>query len=167
MQKRFSRPPVLSEEKQQTRNMESVPSDFEGKKTYLTQWIQREKIPGKFQAWFSVVSEPEQADWRLISEKRGKHQMLMIEAPYKGMTVPALVLDIDAQLRKDIFLPCANHYSKCGFAPQEMDDLVCGSNHSSQCRCSTRIQVLRGISGTQPSGSTLLPSGADSPFFPL
>lgn len=101
MQKKMSRYPAPEERDSPTPTVVNIPSDLEGKKAFLTEWIHREKIPGKFQAWFSLPSEPGQADWRIISETRGNHQMLMIEPPYKGMTVPPLVLDIDTQLRKE------------------------------------------------------------------
>ncbi len=99
MQKRKSKP--LPAPKKEVSKILELPSEHQEKKEYLARWAKEEHIPGKALSWFSVASAPEQADFRLISETRGKHRMLMIEPPYKGMQPPPLVHAIYDQLRKD------------------------------------------------------------------
>lgn len=80
---------------------QSIPEDLPGKKKFVEAWVQRNHIPGKLQAWYSVPSEQENCDWRIRSMDIGpKNRVLSIEGPFKGAKPPKLVLEIDAQIRK-------------------------------------------------------------------
>ena len=75
--------------------------DLAGKKAELAAWVAENKIPGKVQGWLSEASHAGSGDWRLISETRGAHRMLMLEPPAPGVRPPACILAMDEQLRKE------------------------------------------------------------------
>ena len=71
------------------------------KKSFLQDWIHKERIPGKVQAWFSIPLDPQLCDFRLIQVQRGSKKMLSIEATVPKISPPVVVLDIYEQLRKE------------------------------------------------------------------
>ena len=44
---------------------------LEDMKQQLESWAANERIPGKFQAWFTKEALPENCDWRFIVKKIG------------------------------------------------------------------------------------------------
>ena len=60
-------------------------------KRQLQAWAENERIPGKFQAWFTKEALPENSDWRFVAKKVGEHTSLTLEAPAKGMEAPDVV----------------------------------------------------------------------------
>lgn len=74
---------------------------FEDIKQQLAAWAENERIPGKFQAWFTADADSEHADWRIVKTVRGGHETLSIEAPAHGMEHPELVTCLFEQLKKD------------------------------------------------------------------
>lgn len=80
--------------------LRSVPT-FEDIKNQLTTWAKTEKIPGKFQAWFTEDPHPEHSDWRIIKTFKGEHEFVSIEAPAQGMNPPEVVVRINEQLKKE------------------------------------------------------------------
>lgn len=70
-------------------------------KRQLQAWAENERIPGKFQAWFTKEALPENSDWRFVAKKVGEHTSLTLEAPAKGMEAPDVVKRIAEQIRKD------------------------------------------------------------------
>lgn len=74
---------------------------FDDIKQQLAAWAENEKIPGKFQAWFTKDCLPENSDWRIINKTEGEHSQLVVEAPNKDMEVPEVVVRINEQLHKD------------------------------------------------------------------
>lgn len=78
-----------------------IPKTFAGKKEFFAKWAEENKIPGKIQAWFTEESKPEFFDWRILNEDDGKHRLLKIETPQKGMTPPQIVQTVHEQIRKE------------------------------------------------------------------
>ena len=74
---------------------------FEDIKQQLAAWAENERIPGKFQAWFTADANPEHADWRILKTYRGKQESLTIEAPARDMEAPELVTRVFQQLKKE------------------------------------------------------------------
>lgn len=74
---------------------------FEDIKQQLNAWAENERIPGKFQAWYTADALPEHADWRIVKTLRGTHEILSIEAPARDMECPELVTRIFEQLKKE------------------------------------------------------------------
>ena len=74
---------------------------FEDLKQQLTTWVATEKIPGKFQAWYTVEASAENADWRITKVRQGEHEKLSIEAPGFEMETPEIVEKIFEQLKKE------------------------------------------------------------------
>jgi hypothetical protein len=74
---------------------------LEDMKQQLESWAANERIPGKFQAWFTKEALPENCDWRFIVKKIGEHNTIVLEAPAKGMEAPDVVKKIGEQIRKD------------------------------------------------------------------
>ena len=78
-----------------------VTLSFEDIKQQLAAWAENERIPGKFQAWFTADANPEHADWRILKTYRGKQESLTIEAPARDMEAPELVTRVFQQLKKE------------------------------------------------------------------
>ena len=74
---------------------------FEDIKQQLAAWAENERIPGKFQAWFTADANPEHSDWRIIKTYRGQQESLSIDAPARGMDVPELVTRVFEQVKKE------------------------------------------------------------------
>ena len=74
---------------------------FEDIKQQLAAWAENERIPGKFQSWFTADANPEHSDWRIIKTYRGQQESLSIDAPARGMDVPELVSRIFEQVKKE------------------------------------------------------------------
>lgn len=70
-------------------------------KQQVAAWAENEKIPGKFQAWYTTEIFPEHSDWRILKTMRGAHEILNVEVPAQGMECPELVSRILDQLKKD------------------------------------------------------------------
>lgn len=82
-------------------SLNEVPKTLEGKKQFLSQWVQEAKIPGKIQGWFFSEEFPDLADWRIVNESVGAHSVLKIEKPEKELSLPPAVQQIHEQLRKE------------------------------------------------------------------
>ncbi len=78
-----------------------VTLSFEDIKQQLAAWAENERIPGKFQAWFTADANPEHADWRILKTYRGKQESLTIDAPARDMEAPELVTRVFQQLKKE------------------------------------------------------------------
>ncbi|HPW94130.1 MAG TPA: hypothetical protein PLT31_02970 [Fibrobacteraceae bacterium] len=76
-------------------------TELSQKKDLLLDWVRKEKIPGKIQAWYSLESESTHCDFRIIQIRRGSKEMLSIEPPVPGMATPEMVQAIYDQLRKE------------------------------------------------------------------
>lgn len=76
-------------------------TELSQKKDLLLDWVRKEKIPGKIQAWYSLESENTHCDFRIIQIRRGSKEMLSIEPPVPGMATPEMVQAIYDQLRKE------------------------------------------------------------------
>lgn len=74
---------------------------FEDLKQQLSTWATTEKIPGKFQAWFTADASAENSDWRITKVYQGEHDKLTVEAPSFEMEAPEVVSKIFEQLKKD------------------------------------------------------------------
>lgn len=74
---------------------------FEDLKQQLSAWVENEKIPGKFQAWFTKEALPENSDWRFVMRAVAGHESLTLEPPAKGMEPPEVVNRVGEQLHKD------------------------------------------------------------------
>ena len=74
---------------------------FEDIKQQLAAWAENERIPGKFQAWFTADALPEHSDWRILKTYRGQQESLSIEAPAHGMESPELTKRVFEQLKKE------------------------------------------------------------------
>lgn len=85
------------------------------KKSFLQDWIHKERIPGKVQAWFSVPLDPQLCDFRLIQVQRGSKKMLSIEATVPKISPPVVVLEIYEQLRKEHLQVLRNSISQIWF----------------------------------------------------
>lgn len=83
----------------------SAPTDLATKKSRVEAWVTENRIPGKVQAWLAIAPEATSGDWRLISETRGAHRMLMLEPPAPGIKPPPAILSMDDQLRKEHLKP--------------------------------------------------------------
>lgn len=70
-------------------------------KKQLSAWIEAERIPGKFQAWFTKDADPMNADWRIKTVYKGTVELLEIEAPVRKMETPEVATAIYEQLRKE------------------------------------------------------------------
>ncbi len=92
-------------------------ADLESKKRFLNAWVTENKIPGKIQAWFSVPSEANAYDWRIVKEQVGSHPVLKIETPAKGLPVPEPVLQIHEQIRKTHLRAFKNSIQQILFRP--------------------------------------------------
>lgn len=76
-------------------------TELSQKKDLLLDWVRKEKIPGKIQAWYSLESESTHCDFRIIQIRRGSKEMLSIEPPVPSMATPEMVQAIYDQLRKE------------------------------------------------------------------
>ena len=74
---------------------------FEEIKRQLTAWAEDNRIPGKFQAWFTRDAANDHSDWRILNKLVNNHESLVLEAPAYGMDPPAVVKGIFDQLHKD------------------------------------------------------------------
>lgn len=74
---------------------------FEDLKQQLTAWSENEKIPGKFQAWFTKEALPENSDWRFVCKKQGEHETLVLEPPAKDVEPPDVIVRVNEQLHKE------------------------------------------------------------------
>lgn len=79
-------------------NVNMTLDDF---KQQLNAWVETNKIPGKFQAWFTAESPADHCDWRLVKKFLGEHEKLVVDAPAKDMETPELVKRVAEQLKKD------------------------------------------------------------------
>lgn len=76
-------------------------ASFEDLKSQLNAWAENERIPGKFQAWFTKEALPENSDWRIICKKVGERETLVMDAPASEMEAPEVVIRVNDQLHKD------------------------------------------------------------------
>ena len=74
---------------------------FEEIKRQLEAWAEDNRIPGKFQAWFTRDAVPDHSDWRILNKLVNNHESLTIEPPAYGMVPPALVKSVFDQLHKE------------------------------------------------------------------
>ena len=78
-----------------------TPIESSTKKDLLLDWVKKEKIPGKIQAWYSLESENIHSDFRIIQTQQGSQQKLLIEPPVPNMPTPEMVQKIYDQLHKE------------------------------------------------------------------
>ncbi len=78
-----------------------TPQTLEDLKRQLAAWAENEKIPGKFQAWFTGNALPEHSDWRIVKTFKGAQEKLSVEAPSSEMEAPSLVNRVMEQLKKE------------------------------------------------------------------
>ena len=74
---------------------------FEDIKTQVSTWMKNDRIPGKLQGWYTADAIPENADWRILKEFRGKQEILTIDAPSRDMKPIDLVSRVMEQLHKE------------------------------------------------------------------
>lgn len=74
---------------------------FEDLKQQLAAWAENERVPGKFQAWFTCDAIADHSDWRIMNKLVNGHETLVLDAPAKGMDVPEAVQGIFDQLHKE------------------------------------------------------------------
>ena len=74
---------------------------LEDMKRQLAAWAENERIPGKFQAWFTRDTASDHCDWRILNKLVAGHERIVIDAPAKGMDVPDVVQGIFDQLHKE------------------------------------------------------------------
>ena len=71
---------------------------FEEIKRQLTAWAEDNRIPGKFQAWFTKEPANDHCDWRILNKLVNNHESLVLDAPARNMDAPAVVKNVFDQL---------------------------------------------------------------------
>ena len=76
-------------------------ASFEDIQRQFRAWIEDMRIPGKVQAWFTAEAKPENSDWKIYSKLINGHENLLLDAPVKGMEIPAVVSLVFEQIKKE------------------------------------------------------------------
>ena len=74
---------------------------FEDIQKQFGAWVTDMRIPGKIQAWWTCEAHPENADWKIYNKLVNGHESLLLDAPVKGMEVPAVVQRVMEQVKKE------------------------------------------------------------------
>ncbi|MCF0215872.1 MAG: hypothetical protein HUK21_05315 [Fibrobacteraceae bacterium] len=94
---------AIKEEKPQVVRKATTPKrtyTLDDLKKQLSAWAENERIPGKFQAWFTANPQSQNSDWRLVKDKVGAHEVLNLDPPATSMEIPEVVTRVREQIQK-------------------------------------------------------------------
>ena len=74
---------------------------FEEIKRQLAAWVEDNRVPGKFQSWFTKDAVSDHCDWRILNKLLNNHETLVIDGPSKELEPPTVVKSVFDQLHKE------------------------------------------------------------------